>query len=62
MGGLMEMRDLSQDSGPIYSFQIPHEQDESLMHIVDLDLKYDEKNLLIAFSGHKVAWLNLQTS
>ena len=32
------------------------------MHIVDLDLKYDEKNLLIAFSEHKVAWLNLQTS
>lgn len=61
VGGLIELRDLSEQSDAILSFQVPHEEDDNMMHIVDIDLKGDESNLVIAFSTHRVAWLNLRT-
>ena len=65
MGALIEMRDFSsQEADPIYSFQIPHEEeeDQTLLQVVDLDFKGDETNIIIAFSDVKFGRLNLRTS
>ncbi len=61
MSGLIELRDLSKEADPILSFQIPHDEEESLMQISDIDMKGDETNLLVGFNQHKIARLNLRT-
>ena len=56
------MRDLSQQAGDaLLSYQVNIEEDESLMHIVDVDIKGDETNMLICFKDCKLARLNLKT-
>jgi hypothetical protein len=60
--GLIELRDLStNDEEPIHQFVIDSEEDESLRHLTDLDMKGDETNLLVCFKDYKVGWLNLRT-
>ena len=65
VGGLIEMRDFSNqspDAEPIYSFQLPFdEDDESMLQTTDIDFKGDETRLLITLRTMSVVFLNLRT-